>query len=140
MANSDTQDSGKRDYVVGKGKPPKNRQFGQPDGNKRGNGFWKKEATPRFKLERMITMSDSELESIINDPDAPTFEKAMADIIIQAKSDCDKEGVKRPAQMRFKAISDMIDQIYGKPAQTTVNVDAGDHEEAKAFIRGVFIP
>lgn len=85
-------------------------------------------------------MGDSELEAIINDPDAPTFEKAMADIIIQAKSDCDKEGVKRPAQMRFKAISDMIDQIYGKPAQTTVNVDAGDHEEAKAFIRGVFIP
>lgn len=129
-----------KDYEVGKGKPPKNRQFGQPEGNHRHNGAWTKEATPRFKLERMITMSDSELESIINDPDAPTFEKAMADIIIQAKSDCDKEGVKRPAQMRFKAISDMIDQIYGKPAQTTVNVDAGDHEEAKAFIRGVFIP
>jgi len=140
MANRDSQDSGKRDYVVGKGKPPKNRQFGQPDGNKRGSGFWKKEDTPRYKLERMITMGDAELEAIINDPDAPTFEKAMADIIIQAKSDCDKEGVKRPAQMRFKTISDMIDQIYGKPAQTTVNVDAGDHEEAKAFIRGVFIP
>lgn len=115
-------------------------QFGQPNGNPRHNGAWSKEATPRFKLERMITMGDAELQEIIDDPDAPTFEKAMADIIIQAKSDCDKEGVKRPAQMRFKAISDMIDQIYGKPAQTTVNVDAGDHEEAKAFIRGVFIP
>ncbi len=46
MANSDTQDSGKNDYAVGKGKPPKNRQFGQPDGNKRGNGYWKKEDTP----------------------------------------------------------------------------------------------
>jgi hypothetical protein len=140
MANRDSQDSGKKDYVVGKGKPPKNRQFGQPGGNKRGSGFWNKENTPRFKLERMITMSDAELQEIIDDPDAPTFEKAMADIIIQAKSDCDKDGVKRPAQMRFKAISDMIDQIYGKPAQTTVNVDAGDHEKAKAFIRGVFIP
>lgn len=140
MTNSDSQNSGKKDYAVGKGKPPKNRQFGQPDGNKRGNGYWKKEDTPRFKLERMITMGDAELQGIIDDPDAPTFEKAMADIIIQAKSDCDKEGVKRPAQMRFKAISDMIDQIYGKPAQTTVNVDAGDHDEAKAFIRGVFIP
>lgn len=129
-----------KDYEVGKGKPPKNRQFGQPEGNPRNNGAWKKEATPRYKLERMITMSDAELQEIIDNPDAPTFEKAMADIIIQAKSDCDKEGVKRPAQMRFRAISDMIDQIYGKPAQTTVNVDAGDHEEAKAFIRGVFIP
>lgn len=137
---NDSRNSGKKDYVVGKGKPPKNRQFGQPEGNKGGNGFWKREATPRFKLERMITMGDSELESIINDPDAPTFEKAMADILLQAKNDMDKDGVKRPAQMRFKAISDMIDQIYGKPAQTTVNVDAGDHEEAKAFIRGVFIP
>lgn len=115
-------------------------QFGQPNGNPRHNGAWKKEATPRYKLERMITMGDAELQEIIDDPDAPTFEKAMADIILQAKSDTDKDGVKRPAQMRFKAISDMIDQIYGKPAQTTVNVDAGDHEDAKAFIRGVFIP
>lgn len=129
-----------KDYEVGKGKPPKNRQFGQPEGNPRNNGSWKKEDTPRYKLERMITMGDAELEAIISDPDAPTFEKAMADIIIQAKSDCDKEGVKRPAQMRFKAISDMIDQIYGKPAQTTVNVDVEDKEEKKAFIRGVFIP
>ena len=134
------REQGAKDYEVGNKKPPKNRQFGQPEGNPRHNGSWKKEDTPRYKLERMITLGDAELEAIINDPDAPTFEKAMADIIIQAKSDCDKEGVKRPAQMRFKAISDMIDQIYGKPAQTTVNVDAGDHEEAKAFIRGVFIP
>ena len=140
MANNDSQNSGKKDYAVGKGKPPKNRQFGQPEGNKRGSGFWNKEATPRYKLERMITMCDAELQEIIDDPDAPTFEKAMADILLQAKNDMDKDGVKRPAQMRFKAISDMIDQIYGKPAQTTVNVDAGDHEEAKAFIRGVFIP
>lgn len=115
-------------------------QFGQPNGNPRHNGAWSKEATPRFKLERMITMSDAELQEIIDNPDAPTFEKAMADILLQAKNDMDKDGVKRPAQMRFKAISDMIDQIYGKPAQTTVNVDAGEHEEAKAFIRGVFIP
>lgn len=129
-----------KDYEVGKGKPPKNRQFGQPNGNPRHNGAWSKEATPRFKLERMITMSDAELQEIIDNPDAPTFEKAMADILLQAKNDMDKDGVKRPAQMRFKAISDMIDQIYGKPAQTTVNVDAGEHEEAKAFIRGVFIP
>lgn len=137
---SDSRDSGKKDYAVGKGKPPKNRQFGQPEGNKGGRGFWKREDTPRFKLERMITMGDAELQGIIDDPDSPTFEKAMADILLQAKNDMDKDGVKRPAQMRFKAISDMIDQIYGKPAQTTVNVDAGDHEEAKAFIRGVFIP
>lgn len=137
---SNSRNSGKKDYAIGKGKPPKNRQFGQPEGNKGGRGFWKREDTPRFKLERMITMGDAELQEIIDDPDAPTFEKAMADILLQAKNDMDKDGVKRPAQMRFKAISDMIDQIYGKPAQTTVNVDAGDHEEAKAFIRGVFIP
>ena len=129
-----------KNYDIGYKKPPKNRQFGKPNGNKRREGFWDIKATPRYKLECMITMSDAELQEIIDNPDAPTFEKAMADIIIQSKNDMDKDGVKRPAQMRFKAISDMIDQIYGKPAQTTVNVDAGDHEEAKAFIRGVFIP
>lgn len=134
------REQGAKDYEVGNKKPPKNRQFGQPEGNPRHNGAWKKEDTPRYKLERMITMGDDELQEIIDDPGAPTFEKAMADIIMQAKSDCDKDGTKRPAQMRFKAISDMIDQIYGKPAQTTVSVDAGDQEKAKAFIRGVFIP
>lgn len=139
MAKNDTQNFGKKDYEVGKGKPPKNRQFGQPNGNKRGKGYWKKEDTPRYKLERMITMGDVELQEIIDDPDAPTFEKAMADILLQAKNDIDKEGVKRPAQMRFKAISDMIDQVYGKPAQTTVNVEVDD-ERKDAFIKGVFIP
>ena len=139
MVKNDTQNFGKKDYEFGKGKPPKNRQFGKPNGNKRGKGYWKKEDTPRYKLERMITMGDVELQEIIDDPDAPTFEKAMADILLQAKNDIDKEGVKRPAQMRFKAISDMIDQVYGKPAQTTVNVEV-DEDKKDAFIKGVFIP
>ena len=139
MTKNESQNFGKNDYEVGKGKPPKNHQFGEPNGNKRGKGYWKKEDTPRYKLERMITMGDAELKEIIDDPYAPTFEKAMADILIQAKNDIDKEGVKRPAQMRFKAISDMIDQVYGKPAQTTVNVDVDD-ERKDAFIKGVFIP
>lgn len=133
------REQGTKDYEVGNKKPPKNRQFGQPEGNPRHNGAWKKEDTPRFKLERMITMGDAELQEIIDDQNAPTFEKAMADIIIQTKNDIDKEGVKRPAQMRFRAISDMIDQIYGKPAQPTVNVEV-EEDKKDAFIKGVFIP
>lgn len=97
--------------------PPKAKQFGQPGGNPQGRGFWKREATPRFKLERMITLSAAELQTIKDDANAPAFEQAMADIILQAKTDQDKDGTPRPAAMRFNAIGDMIDQIYGKPKQ-----------------------
>ena len=34
--------------------PPKERQFGQPNGNKRHSGAWKKEDTARYKLEQMM--------------------------------------------------------------------------------------
>ena len=43
-----------KDYQVGYKKPPKNRQFGKPGGNKRGNGFWDINDTPRAKLEQMM--------------------------------------------------------------------------------------
>lgn len=128
-------------YEVGNKKPPKNRQFGQPEGNPRHNGSWKKEDTPRYKLERMITLSSEELQAICDNPEAPAFEQAMASIIIQAKTDTDGDGTPRPASMRFQAIEKMINQVYGQPAQTTVNLNSDmDEKEKSGFIKGVFIP
>lgn len=117
---------------VGYKKPPVERQFGQPNGNPSGRGFWKREATPRFKLERMITLSSDELQTIKDNPNAPAFEQAMADIILQAKTDQDKDGNPRPAVMRFGALGDMIDQVYGKPKQV-------QETKLEALITGVDI-
>ena len=47
--------------------PPKANQFGQPNGNPRHNGAWKKEDTPRYKLEQMLKLDKAELEAILND-------------------------------------------------------------------------
>ena len=121
--------------------PPKDRRFGQPNGNPRHNGAWKKEDTPRYKLERMITLDKGELEAIIADDKAPEFERGMADIIMQIRYDEDAEGTKRPAAQRFQAMEKMINQVYGQPAQTTVNLNSEiDEKEKSGFIKGVFIP
>lgn len=121
--------------------PPKDRRFGQPNGNPRHNGAWKKEDTPRYKLERMITLDKGELEAIIADDKAPEFERGMADIIMQIRYDEDAEGTKRPAAQRFQAMEKMINQVYGQPAQTTVNLNTEiDEKEKSGFIKGVFIP
>jgi hypothetical protein len=131
----------KEEYKVGYKHPPKNRQFGQPEGNPTQRS-WKKEDTPRYKLEKMITLKDDELKAIQNDAEAPSFEKAIASIILQAKDDTDASGTPRPASLRFQAIEKIINQVYGSPAQTQVTVDAGSMEEKEksGFIKGVFIP
>ena len=130
------------EYKVGYKHPPKETQFGGPRGNQNKGGHWKKEDTPRYKLEKMITLKDDELQAIQNDPDAPSFEKAIASIILQAKDDTDASGTPRAAALRFQAIEKMINQVYGSPAQTQVTVDAGSMEEKEksGFIKGVFIP
>lgn len=98
-------------------------QFGQPNGNPRHNGAWKKEDTVRYKLEKMITMSGVELQSIVDAKDSPEFEKAVADIILSVRSDTDKDGNKIPANQRFKTIEGVINQVYGTPKQTVETKD-----------------
>lgn len=83
--------------------PPKERQFGQPNGNKSGRGFWKKEDTARYKLEQMLKLSFDELELITNDPNAPLFERRIANSLIKEKD--------------WKITESMINQVYGAPKQ-----------------------
>ena len=90
-------------YEVGYKKPPKNRQFGQPGGNKRANGAWKKEDTPRYKLEQMMKLDEDDLRVIIRDADAPMFERQLAKWIIKGD---------------WKTIESQINQVYGMPKQT----------------------
>ena len=83
--------------------PPKANQFGQPNGNQQGRGFWKKEDTPRYKLEQMLKLDKTELESILNDDEAPLFERRLARSLLTEND--------------FKTTEAMINQIYGAPKQ-----------------------
>lgn len=83
--------------------PPKETQFGQPNGNPRHNGSWKKEDTPRFKLEQMMKLSADELKVVAEDKSTPLFEKKLAIAI--------KDG-------QWREIREMIEQVYGRAPQS----------------------
>lgn len=87
---------------VGYKKPPVKNQFGQPNGNPRHNGAWKKEDTARYKLEQMLKMSEGELRSLAQDADAPLFERKLATCI---------------AKGQWREIEGMMNQVYGAPKQ-----------------------
>lgn len=83
--------------------PPKERQFGQPNGNPRHNGSWKKEDTPRYKLEQMLKLSRAELVEIDNDENAPMFERRIARSLI--------------SEEKWSTTESIINQIQGYPKQ-----------------------
>ena len=80
--------------------PPKERQFGQPNGNPRNPGGWKKEDTARYKLEQMLKMSGEELKDIGADKTRPFFERRLAEAISTGN---------------WSVIKDIINQVYGMP-------------------------
>lgn len=88
--------------------PPVEHRFGQPNGNPRHNGSWKKEDTPRYKLEQMMKMTSAELKQVSEDADAPLFERKLARAI--NKSD-------------WNVIERMTNQVYGMPKQSVETVD-----------------
>lgn len=81
--------------------PPKEHQYGQPGANPRHNGCWKKEDTPRYKMEQMLKMPRNELADIANDTNAPGFERSIAEAVLKGKS--------------LDDICRIINQVYGMP-------------------------
>lgn len=91
------------------------RRFGQPNGNPRGHGFWKIEDTPRYKLEKMMKMSEKELMEVYADKNAPLFERKLASFINKGEWD---------------EIRGMIQEVYGTPKSTVVTkVEVSDPYE-----------
>lgn len=82
--------------------PPKERQFGQPNGNPRNPGGWKKTDTARYRLEQMLKLSEDELTSVMKDKDAAQFERKLAQCI--NKGD-------------WNTLAGMMNQVYGMPKQ-----------------------
>ena len=126
------------DYKVGNKRPPKERQFGQPNGNPRHNGSWHKEDTPRYKIECLMKMSDDELDKVRMDEDKQSFERAYANIILLMRSATDIE----EAAKASKALNEMIHEVYGKMPEMQITVEADDEtkEEASKIIRGFALP
>lgn len=67
---------------------------------RRHNGAWKKEDTPRFKLEQMMKLTESDLKNIVLDESLPYFERKLATAINKGQ---------------WKEIESMINQVYGAP-------------------------
>lgn len=80
--------------------------FGSKPEN-RHSGAWKKDDTPRYKLEQMMKLSEEELKKVATDIDAPYFERKIA--IALNKGD-------------WKTIREMVHEVYGTPKQT-VDID-----------------
>lgn len=139
MSNTDkapTKQGG--DYKVGNKRPPKERQFGQPNGNPRHNGSWHKEDTPRYKIEQMMKMSDKELSDIRADETKQSFERSYANILLLMRTATDVD----EAAKASKALNEVIHEVYGKmpEMQITVEADKDTQEEANKIIRGFALP
>jgi hypothetical protein len=85
----------------------------------RHNGAWKKEDTPRFKLEQMMKLPEPDLRKIAEDKAAPLFERKLATAI---------------AKGQWREIKEMIQEVYGKPKES-VDVTTGGDKLNVALVR-----
>ena len=77
----------------------------------RHNGAWKKEDTPRFKLEQMMKLSADELRKVAESKDAPLFERKLATAINKGQ---------------WREIKEMIQEVYGKPKESVDMTSNGE--------------
>ena len=74
---------------------------------RRHNGAWKKEESARYKLEQMLKLSEEKLKQIVQDREAPLFERKLANCI---------------AKGNWKELEGMMNQVYGQPKQKIESV------------------
>lgn len=89
--------------------PPKERQFGQPNGNPRHNGAWKKEDSLRYKWEQILKMDNDELKEILKDKKIGRVEKMTAEVLL------DKQ---MKATEKIQVLDRLATQVYGYPKQS----------------------
>ena len=88
--------------------PPVERQFGQPNGNPRHNGAWKKEDTLRYKWEQILKMTDSELGAVLADQKVGRVEKMTAEVLL--------DNTMKPTE-KIAVLDKLATQVYGFPKQ-----------------------
>lgn len=92
--------------------PPKDKQFGKPNGNKQGHGFFKKEATLRYKWEKMLEMNDDELLEIKENPKSSRVEKMTAEVLLDTEM---------KSAEKLASLEKLANQVYGMPKQVNEN-------------------
>lgn len=100
------------EYKVGNKRPPKERQFGQPNGNPRNPSGWKKEDTLRYKWEQMLKLDDEELEAVRDNPKASRVERMTAEVLLSKEM--------KPSE-KISILSQLSNQVYGMPKQVNEN-------------------
>lgn len=113
--NSTTKQVRKQAKTLKNGNPiNKAAQFGQPNGNPRHNGAWKKEDTLRYKWEQILKMTDEELKGVMADPAVGRVEKMTAEVLL------DKD--MKPTE-KITVLDRLATQVYGFPKQSVETVD-----------------
>lgn len=82
--NSTTKQVRKQAKTLKNGNPiNKAAQFGQPNGNPRHNGAWKKEESARGKFEMWIKMTEKELTELLEKENIASFDESTINLILQ---------------------------------------------------------
>ena len=89
----------------------------------RSNGHWKKEDTPRYKLEKMMALTEEELRLVVEDKNQPLFERNIA-LAIKGSD--------------WKTAESMINQVYGVP-KSEIDMKVGT-DDGSPLIKGFVIP
>lgn len=92
--------------------PPKDKQFGQPNGNPRHNGAWKKEDTLRYKWEQILKLDRAELQALVLDGKASRVEQMTAEVLLDEKM--------KPYE-KLASLAQLANQVYGMPKQINEN-------------------
>ncbi len=112
--NTTKQELVKKEKTLRGGVPiNKATQFGQPNGNPRHNGAWKKEDTLRYKWERILEMEDEELHEVLKDPKCGRVEKMTAEVLLDNKM---------KSTEKIAVLDKLATQIYGQPKQKIESV------------------
>ena len=112
--NTTKQELVKKEKTLRGGVPiNKATQFGQPNGNPRHNGAWKKEDTLRYKWERILEMEDEELHEVLKDPKCGRVEKMTTEVLLDNEM---------KSTEKIAVLDKLATQIYGQPKQKIESV------------------
>jgi len=88
---------------------------------RRSNGHWKKSDSARYKLEKMMLLTEDELQAILGNGQSPLFEQKIAEAIMDGS---------------WSILGGMINQVYGSP-RSSVEIST---ESSEPLIKGFVIP
>lgn len=100
---------------------PVDKRFGQPEGNPRHNGAWRKEDTLRYKLQQVAKLDKDELSALIDDKNAGEYERSVARILL----DVAEPQNQLTAEERWRILNGLTNQDSGMPKQ---QVDQTNYE------------